>query len=215
MSTLVVIGGTGYTGGNIVAEAAQRGHSVTSWSRNAPESPVVGVTYETGSLQDDENRQRAVAGADTVILALAPRGELENELAGIYARIAELAAASGARLGVVGGFSGLRPAEGAPRFAEGDDLPPQFAHEARVMTGVLETLLADAPEGLDWFFVSPAANYGSYAPGEKLGTYRTGGEVAVFDEKGESAVSGVDFATAIVDEIETPAHHGEQFGVAY
>lgn len=70
---------------------------------------------------------------------------------------------------------------------------------------------ASAPADLDWLFVSPAGNY----PGEKLSHYRVGGEFALFDDNGNSAISGADFASAIVDEIETPTHHRRHINVAY
>ena len=215
MARLAVLGGTGYTGGHIVAKAVRAGHHVTSYSRTAPSEPVDEVTYRTGSLTDAAIREHAVAGADVVIGALAPRGELEDSLAGVYREVAGLAAAGGVRFGVVGGFSALRPAEGAPRFYESGELPPEFAAEARTMGAVLDWLLSDAPQGLDWFYVSPAANYGSYVPGEELGRYRIGGGGALFDAEGESAISGPDFAAAIVAEIDTPTHRRAQFSVAY
>lgn len=212
MSRITVLGGTGYTGSNIVREAAARGHHVTSFSRNAPAEAVDGVTYLTGSVRDE--LPTLVADADVVIGALAPRGELEAELRGLYAEVGEVAAGA-ARVGIVGGWSALRLSEGAARTAYTDEVPPQFAAEARVMAEVVDDLVDRAPAGLDWFYVSPAAVYGSYAPGEAKGTYRTGGDVAIFDAEGQSAVSGADFARAIVDEIETPAHTRQQFGVAY
>lgn len=215
MTKITILGGTGYTGTNLVKEAAKRGHEVTSYSRNEPTEKVEGVQYKTASLLDDTIRQEAVENADVVIATLAPRGELEPALAGIYARIAELSATAGTRLGVVGGFSTLRPAEGAPRIVEGNDIPEQYAAEAKVMYTVLLALENEAPEKLDWFYASPAATYGAHVPGEAKGTYRIGGQVALFDENGDSAISGADFAKAIIDEIETPAHKNEQISIAY
>jgi len=215
MARIIVLGGTGYTGSNLVREAAARGHDVTSYSRTAPNLPVDGVRYETGSMADEADRARAVAGADVVLAALAPRGELESGLPDIYARVAELAAAAGARLGVVGGFSSLRPADGAPRIAYGDDMPVAYAAEGRTMATVVDALLVSAPAGLDWFFVSPAASYGAHVPGEATGEYRTGADTVLVDANGESAVSGADFAVAILDEVDRPAHHRAQFAVAY
>jgi putative NADH-flavin reductase len=215
MTKITILGGTGYTGANIVKEAAKRGHHVTSFSRNVPSDQVEGVQYETASLTNDTVRQAAVDSADVIIAALAPRGELESQLAGIYARIAELASTSNTRLGIVGGFSALRPAEGAPRFAEGDGIPEQYAAEAKVMHAVLLALENSAPNGLDWFYISPAQNYGAHVPGEATGEYRLGGQVALFDKDGTSAISGADFAKAIIDEVETPAHHSQQISVAY
>jgi putative NADH-flavin reductase len=216
MSTITVVGGTGYAGSAIVREAAKRGHDVVSFSRNLPaeEARVDGVRYETGSMLDAEARLRAVTGSDVVVSSLSPRGELDGRIVEADLALADLAAEHGVRFGVVGGYSSLRLEEGGPRMAETDQLPPEFASEAKQMNEVL-VRLGDAPEALDWFFVSPAMNFGAYAPGESRGEYRTGGDLAFADAEGVSAVGGADFALAIVDEIETPKHRRAHFSVAY
>lgn len=207
MARIAVLGGTGYTGGSIVREAASRGHHVTSYSRNAPAEPVPGVHYVQASFLEEGAVAAAVAGQDVVVEALAPRGELAGQLEGIVGDLAKLAPEQGARLVVIGGWSGLRPAEGAPRFVEGD-VPAAFRAEAEEMVRALEGLEQAAPEGLDWLFVSPAQTYGSYAQGEATGRYRIGGPVAQQDADGGSAISGADFALAVVDEIERHEHRG-------
>ena len=58
MTRITVFGGTGYAGSAIVAEAARRGHEVTSVSRSVPEQQVEGVRYETGSVLDADVRAR-------------------------------------------------------------------------------------------------------------------------------------------------------------
>jgi putative NADH-flavin reductase len=214
MTRITVIGGTGYAGSAIVAEAARRGHEVTSFSRSLPELQVEGVRYETGSALDADVRARAVSGADVVVSSLSPRGELDGRIVEADREIASLAAEHGVRLLVVGGFSSLRLEEGAERQADAGQLPPEFAAEATQMNTVLHELL-ERPEGLDWTFVSPAMVFGAFAPGEATGRYRVGGDVAVYDAEGNSAVSGADFALAIVDEVETPAHRREHIAVAY
>jgi putative NADH-flavin reductase len=156
-----------------------------------------------------------VKGADVVVGALSPRGELDGKLRGLYAQAAKVVAEEGARWVVVGGFGSLRPAEGADRIARGDDFPAEYAPEARVGADTVDDLHEKAPEGLDWLFISPAANYGSYAPGEKRGSYRVSGDVALFTEAGESAISGVDYATALVDEIETPKYSRAHIGFVH
>lgn len=212
MAQVSIIGGTGFTGSHIAKEAASRGHQVTSLSRSEPAEPVEGVRYFTGSADQPE---QAVEGADAIVATVSPRGESAGTLGRRYRRLAELAAASGARLVVIGGFSSLRPAPGAPRFAEGD-VPAEFADEARELNAVLEDLIQNAPEGLDWVFVSPAAAYGAYAPKEEpRGTYRVGDDVALFDAEGASFIGGEDFAKAIVDEIETPRRQRAQIHFAY
>jgi uncharacterized protein len=68
MASIVVFGGTGYTGDHIIREAAARGHEVISVSRSEPKEPLEGVRYETGSAE--EVARRVVPGADAVVAAL-------------------------------------------------------------------------------------------------------------------------------------------------
>ncbi|MET8725080.1 MULTISPECIES: NAD(P)-dependent oxidoreductase [Streptomyces] len=211
MSKILIIGGTGYTGANIAAEAVSRGHRVASYSRSAPKAPVDGVTYTHGPAED---AVRLVPGHDAVVAALSPRGDLVGRLLGLYQDVAAAADADGARLIVIGGFSSLRRAPGEPRFAEGD-VPEQFRSEAREMDTVREWLSGSAPASLDWTLVSPAAGYGSWAAGERTGTYRVGGDVAFYDDQGGSEISGADFALAVVDEIERDAHPRAHISIAY
>jgi putative NADH-flavin reductase len=216
MSKIVVVGGTGYAGGWVAREAVARGHSVTSFSRNAPKagSAVDGIRYETGSMLDDEARRRAVAGADAVVSAMFPGGEMMGRTAEANVALASLASAAGARFGVVGGFSSLRRVEGGPRLVETEKLPDPWAEIARQMVIVLDRL-EELPKNVDWFYAAPAFQFGSHVPGEHRGSHRIGGSVALFDKDGVSAISGADFADAILDEIERPRHHRAQFSVAY
>jgi putative NADH-flavin reductase len=211
VSKILIIGGTGYTGANIAAEAVARGHVVTSYSRSGPKAPVSGVTYEHGAAGD---AAKLIPGQDVVIAALSPRGDLVGRVPGLYEGFANAAVGAGARLIVIGGFSSLRPAPGRPRFAEGD-VPERFRAEARDMDAIREWLTDSAPDALDWTLVSPAGGYGSWAAGERTGTYRLGGEVALFDEQGGSEISGADFALAVVDEIERHAHPRAHISIAY
>lgn len=212
MARIAVIGGTGYAGAGIVEAAVARGHEVTSFSRNPPAEPAAGVTYVIGSVLDDDRRTQAVADADVVIASLSPRGDMAGRLPGVYRRLAELAAQQDTRLGVIGGFGSLRAAPGGPRLAFGDDVPAEFVPESQELAAVVEDLQA-APEGLDWFYVSPPAVFGAFAPAEPAGAYRVGADVAVFDEQARQPFSAGDFAAAVVDEIERPAHRRAHFSV--
>jgi putative NADH-flavin reductase len=213
VSKIAVIGGTGYTGTNIVREAAARGHDVVSWSRSVPEHPVEGVRYEVG---DAAQAVSIIADADVLVLTLSPRGSLAARGAqlGLYKAFAAAAAETGTRVIAVGGFSSLRPAPGAPRFAEGE-LPEQFRDEALEGESIRAWFADSAPENLDWTFVSPAAGYGAWAAGERTGVYRVGGEVALFDDEGRSEISGADFADAVVTEAERGEHRRAHMSVAY
>lgn len=212
MSTIVVFGGTGYTGGNVVREAASRGHEVIAVSRSEPKDSVPGVRYEVGEVK--EVAPRVVPGADVVVAALSPRGTMAGRLVDAYEELARLSAEVGARYLQVGGFSSLRPASDQPRFVEGQ-IPEPYRAEALEGEATRVLLAEGAPDELDWVFVSPAGGYGSFAPGERTGAYRVGGEIALFDAEGQSNISGADFALAIVDEIDDPRHHREHIGVAY
>jgi putative NADH-flavin reductase len=213
MARIVVLGGTGYAGRHIVAEAVSRGHAVIALSRSEPSDPVAGAAYVQGSALDIDSIAAVVDGADAVVSALSPRGDMEERvleaLGGLVARLAGTAT----RLGVIGGAGGSLVAPGGPRLFD-LDFPEEYKHEAQVGIDSL-ALLEEADAGLDWFFVHPAEVFGPWAEGERTGNYRDGGDVLVRDTEGNSSISGADFAIAVVDEIEQGNHHRERFTVGY
>ena len=215
MSRIVVIGGTGYAGSAIVAEAAARGHEVAAFSRSLPDDRVQGVDYIQGDATDEATLASVIFGADVVVAALAPRGPLAGPFRDVNGTIARLADAENARLFVVGGYSSLRPAAGAPRFMEDLSHAPAEVHD-EILAGaalIIEDLPA-TPETLNWVFVSPALAFGAFAPGERLGQYRLGDDVAVQPEDG-GAISAPDYATGFVDLIEQENHHRAHVNLAH
>lgn len=212
MAKIVIFGGTGYTGSSIAREAAARGHEVVSVSRSEPQEPVDGVTYLLGPAE--QLAQSVIPGASAVIATLSPRGDMAGRLVDVYRELAAQSAGAGARYLQVGGFSSLRPAPGAPRFIEGE-VAEEYRDEALEGEASRVMLEQEAPDDLDWVFVSPPGAYGAWAAGERTGRYRLGGDVAVFDDAGGSSISGADFAIALVDEVESAAHHREHINVAY
>jgi putative NADH-flavin reductase len=121
---------------------------------------------------------------------------------------------AGVRVGVIGGAGSLHVADGGPRLLDTEGFPAEYRPESHEMADALDDLRA-APEALDWFYVSPPAAFGGFAPGESRGTYRVGGEVLLTDDDGNSFIGGADFGAALVDEIERPAHRRARFTVAY
>jgi hypothetical protein len=214
MARISVFGGTGYAGGHIVAEAVARGHSVTSVSRTAPDQPVDGVDHLQGSILDAGTRATALAAADVVVVAVAPRGDMAGKVHPGIAALAADAERAGVRIGVIGGAGSLHVAEGGPRLFDTRDFPAEYRPESVEMAAALDDLRT-SPDGLDWFYLCPPAGFGGFAPGERRGAFRVGGDLLLSDDDGASFIGGADFGTAVVDEIERPAHRRARFTVAY
>jgi putative NADH-flavin reductase len=214
MARISVIGGTGYGGSAVVREAVRRGHDVTSLSRSAPAEPVPGVTYVTASVLDPGVLEQVVADADVVFEALSPRGDMAGKVEDVFTRLLSLAEASGARLGVLGGASSLLVSPGGPRLFDLSTPPPEVRPEVELGLFKLEQLQA-SPQGLDWFYVSPAAEFGAWVPSSETGRYRISDDVLLTGEDGTSEISAADLAIAVVDEIERPTHRRRRFHVAH
>lgn len=212
MARITILGGTGYAGGAIVAEAARRGHEVTAVSRGAVEQPVAGVDYVTGSATDGSVLDEVVAGRDAVIVALSPRGDMAGKVEAIVDDLVARLADTPTRLGYVGGASSLQVEEGGPRLWDlsKDHLPDDVRPEIETGMNALELLTA-SPSTLDWFYVSPPQDFGAWLGTESKGSYTLGADVLLKDESGTSTISAADLALAIVDELETPRHHRARF----
>lgn len=213
MARIVVLGGTGYAGRHIVTEAVAREHGVIAISRSEPEAPVAGAAYIQGSALDIDSIAAALDGADAVVSALSPRGDMADSVLDALRGLAERLTGTETRLGVIGGAGGSLVAPGGPRLFD-QDFPEEYKHEAQVGIDSL-ALLESTPADLDWFFIHPAEVFGPWAEGERTGKYRDGGDVLVRAEDGSSTISGADFAVAVVDEIEQGNHHRERFTVGY
>ncbi len=215
MTSIVVLGGTGYAGSAISREALSRGIAVTAVARDTSKVEAVeGLTPAQGDAFDADFVAEVTAGADVIVVALNAVQADGSELKDKFQPILDAAAAAGARLGIIGGAGSLRVADGGPALYDTPDFPDAFRAEARSHGQILESLRSGGTD-VDWFYVSPAASFGGYNPGERRGTYRTTDDVLLTDADGSSDISGEDFAIAFVDEIETPKHHRVRFGVAY
>jgi hypothetical protein len=212
MARITVLGGSGYAGAALVAEARKRGHEVTSVSRSAPASPVDGVQHVEGSVLDADVLDRVLEGRDVVVSALSPRGDMAGKVEGVLADLVSRLGGTPTRLGYIGGASSLLTEEGGPSLwdVSKDHVPDEVRPE--VQTG-LDTfaMLQESPESLDWFYVSPPQDFGSWLGTPSTGSYTLGGDVLLRNADGASTISADDLALAIVDEIETPAHHRRRF----
>jgi putative NADH-flavin reductase len=215
MSKIVVFGATGYAGGAIVRELLRRGHTVVGVARDtAALAPREHLTARSGSLHDVAFLATVLDGADVAVVALRAGAIDGRKLIDALPDLLAIAATTGTRVGFVGGAGSLLVAEGGPRVFDTAGFPAQFKDEAESHGAALDLLRA-GDGAAEWFYLSPAAEFGSYNPGVATGRYRVGGDVLLSDGDGRSDISGADYAKAFADEIETPAHRRTRFSVAY
>jgi putative NADH-flavin reductase len=214
---IVLFGATGNIGRCIVKEALSRGHQVVGVVRDprAVEAPDPRVTLRRGDATDPASVAELARGADAVVSAISPRpnarGLAAPSLAGAArALIAGLRDAGTKRLVVVGGAGTLEVAPGQA-LVDQPEFPDAYKPEALEGRASLEAYRAGA-SGLDWTFVSPAAEVG---PGERTGRYRMTDDQLLTDASGKSFITFEDYAVAILDELEHPQHVARRFGVAY
>ena len=69
-----------------------------------------------------------------------------------------------------------------------------------------------AEKSIDWVFFAPAGNLEA---GLRTGKFRLGKDDLIVNETGESKISVQDYAVAMIDEVEKPAHHQERFTIGY
>jgi putative NADH-flavin reductase len=216
VARITILGGTGYAGAAVVAEAVKRGHEVTAVSRNQPESPIDGVDYLTGSVLDPAVLDAATINRDVVISALSPRGDMAGKVEGVLQELANRLNGTPTRLAHVGGASSLLVEAGGPRLYDlsKDHLPAEVKPEIETGLAILDDFRS-SPDSLDWFYVSPPEKFGSWESAPVTGSYQLGGDVLLRDATGESKISAADLAVAIVDEIEQPKHRRQRFTAAH
>ena len=188
---ITVIGGSGATGSAVVAEAARRGHTVTSVTRSGTHAE--GATADVvADLADTPAVVDLVDAADATIIAVSPDRTGGPVQPVVDAFAALVAARPAGRLVVVGGAGSLLDAE-------------DYRNEALAFADVLE-LFRSAGDAVAWTLVSPAPNYPTE---ESSGAYVSG-----TDSPAGPALSAADMALALVDEAERDAHRGTRFTVA-
>ncbi len=203
MSHIALIGASGSAGSRILKELTDRGHSVTAIARH-PEriAALAGVTAVKGDAQDPEGLASVLRGHDAVVSAV-------NFTSSEPHTLIEAVRASGVkRYLVVGGAGSLEVAPGQ-RVIDLPDFPEAYKAEASRGAAFLEQLKQETE--LEWTFLSPSAEF---VPGERTGQFRLGKDALLSNEHG-SRISFEDYAVALVDEIERPAHVRQRFTVGY
>jgi len=201
---IALIGATGFIGSRLLAELASRGHQVTAIVRNPEKVPKgAGITAKQGDVFDKAGLAALLAGHDAAISAVHFSASDPALLLGAVKQ------AGVPRYLVVGGAGSLEVAPGVKLF-DTTEFPAIYLDEARKGGAYLDLLKLES--ALDWSFLSPSA---LIQPGERTGKFRLGKEQLLVDDAGNSAISAEDFAVALVDELEKPAHSRQRFTVGY
>ena len=201
---IAVVGASGNAGSRITAELARRGHSVTAIARD-PEKIAgqANVTPTKGDAQDQAGLARLLAGHDAAISSI-------HFLASDPVKL--IGAAKESKVGrylVVGGAGSLEVAPGV-RLVTTPGFPMAYKAEAEKGAAFLDLLRAERE--LNWTFLSPSA---LFTAGERTGKFRLGTDQLLTGSDGKSSISFEDFAVALADEIERPAHIRQRFTVGY
>ena len=201
---IAVIGASGNAGSRITAELAGRGHAVTAIARNPDKiARLANVTATKGDVLDQAGLARLLAGHDAAISSV-------HFMASDPVRL--IAAARDSKVGrslVVGGAGSLEVAPGV-RLVTTPGFPVAYKAEAEKGAVFLDLLRAETD--LNWTFLSPSA---LFTAGERTGKFRLGTDRLLTAEDGKSWISFEDFAVALADEIERPAHIRQRFTVGY
>ena len=201
---IAVTGASGQAGSRITAELARRGHAVTAIARNPDRiERHANVTAVKGDVFDQAGLARLWAGHDAAVSSVHFLASDPDKLIG---------AARDSRVGrylVVGGAGSLEVAPGV-RLVTTPGFPPQYKAEAEKGAAFLDLLRLQVD--LNWTFLSPSA---LFVAGKRTGQFRLGTDQLLTAADGKSWISFEDFAVALADEIERPAHQKARFTVGY
>ncbi|WP_315738784.1 MULTISPECIES: NAD(P)-dependent oxidoreductase [unclassified Bradyrhizobium] len=201
---IAVAGASGRAGSRITAELASRGHQVTGIARN-PEKIAghANVKAVRGDANDRAALAKLWAGHDVAISAIHFSASDVETLIGA-------AKDSGvSRYLVVGGAGSLEVAPGV-RLVTTPGFPAAYKAEAEKGAAFLDRLRQE--KELDWTFLSPSAMIDF---GARTAKFRLGTDQLLVDADGKSFITFEDFAVAMADEIERPAHRRARFTVGY
>lgn len=210
---IALIGATGFIGSGILKEALARQHHVTALAAHPEKlASAENLQAHASNVQDLAQLRQQLKGFDAVISAFS--GHADGDVLGYYvAGIKNIILASKEaqvpRLLVVGGAGSLYV---APELQVMDTpgFPPEYMASAEGARQALQLLRAE--EKLNWSMLSPSA---MIAPGQRTQQFRLGGEYLLSDAAGKSHISVEDYAVAMIDELEQPAHLRQRFTVGY
>ena len=216
MANVLLIGATGFVGSAVLNELVSRDHKVTAVVRNIEK---VAKSELVDAVKEDVANVDAIAklaeGKDAIISAYNPgwtNPDIATLLSENYPKILSAAKKSGVeRLLIVGGAGTLFCAPGL-RVVDSGAIPEEIMGGVRPLGDFYLTTLMNEND-IDWVFFSPAGVFDQQ--GKKTGNYRLGKDDLIVDAEGNSHISVQDYADAMINELEKPAHHKERFTIGY
>lgn len=203
MAKVALIGASGNAGSRILKELFDRGHDITAIARHPEKIAALdGVRTVRADANDQQGLTEVLRGHDAVISSVFFTASDPHIL------ISAVRAAGVKRYLVVGGAGSLEVAPGQ-RLIDQPEFPDLYKPEASKGAEFLAVL--KGVEDLDWTFLSPAA---LFVAGERTGVFRLGTNTLLANENG-SSISFEDYAIALVDELEKPAHIRQRFTIGY
>ena len=201
---IAVAGASGRAGSCITAELARRGHNVTGIARNPDKiAKLANVTAVAGDANDRAALAKLWTGHDVAVSSI-------HFLVSDAETLIGAAKDSGVpRYLVVGAAGSLEVAPGV-QLVTTPNFPAQYKAEAEKGAAFLDRLRQE--KELNWTFLSPSALIDF---GNRTGKFRMGADQLLVDSAGKSWISFEDFAVAMADEIERPAHIRKRFTVGY
>ncbi|MGW7683752.1 NAD(P)-dependent oxidoreductase [Kribbella sp. NPDC054772] len=200
---IAVYGASGMVGSRVAAEAVNRGHEVTGVTRSGGDLPT-GVRAVQASANDVATAKELAGESDVLVAAIGPSrdgGDHQDYLDAVDNLIAAVRGTA-TRLIVVGGAGSL--VVNGNRVVDGPDFPAEYKNESLTVSQALENLRAS---DVNWTMLSPAF---VIAPGERTGVFRLS-----LDEPIGDHISAEDYAVALIDELEKPAHNRQRFTLGY
>jgi putative NADH-flavin reductase len=211
---IALLGATGFVGSALLKEALDRGHTVTAIVHH-PEKieKREHLIAKAGDVYDTAVLAMLIQGNEALISAFNPGWKdpnlYEDQVRGTASIITAVKKAGIKRVLWVGGAGGLQVKAGV-RVIDSPDFPDWVRPGSLATIDALEQLRKE-PE-LDWSFLAPSAQL---QPGTRTGKFRLGQTDLLIDANGQSHISVQDYAVAMIDELERPAHIRQPFTVGY
>ena len=194
---LAVFGATGGTGRPLVAQALERGHSVTAFVRSAPADDALAGADRvvTGDARNASAVSSAIRGAEAVVSTIGPQGpEPGTVYSNAIGTLTQAMGAAGMRRLVIAANSRVLD----DRALEGDYAAVSQEHR--------DALACLRVSDLDWTVVATPM----LSDDEPRGSY----EVVVGERGDGHSITRADFATALLDALDHPDWAGHVVDVS-